>query len=70
MVIGYMVIPGTWSIFAWSRTKWHFIQQDIPDNMVNIPDTWSIFEAPVLHQLHGEVPEAGALHGGVVVPVG
>ena len=27
-------------------------------------------EAPELHRLHGELLEAGALHGGVVVPVG
>ena len=41
-----------------------------PAYMVWIPDTWSICEGPVLHRLHGELPEAGALHGGVVVPVG
>ena len=38
--------------------------------MVYISDIWSIFEATVLHRLHGELPEAGELHGGVVVPVG
>ena len=27
-------------------------------------------EAPVLHRLLGDLPEAGALHGRVVVPVG
>ena len=43
--------------------------------MAEIPDIWSIFrgcrgheiEAPVLLRLHGELPEAGAPHGGVEV---
>ena len=48
LVIGYMVFPATWSIFGWSRTKWHFIQYNISDiwsKLVKIPDIWSIFEA-------------------------
>ena len=38
--------------------------------MVYISDIWSIFEALVLHRLHGELPGDGALHGRVVVSIG